>query len=77
MATKAAADKSTPAYGRLLVPTDSFSLPFQGASYTFVPGDIHSVVEEGHPILEGREHLFKVLIPSFAVDDDQERWQIA
>jgi hypothetical protein len=48
--------KTEPVRARLLVAKEAFTCRFQGADHSFNPGDI---VEEGHPILRGIEHLFK------------------
>lgn len=51
---------------RIFIAVESFSCRHEGADHSFVKDQ--SRVREGHPVLVGREHLFKVIEPSFGYE---------
>jgi hypothetical protein len=52
--------------GKILVAKESFVIRWEGADVVFVAGE--TFVEEGHPILEGREKLFRPLAAHYRVE---------
>lgn len=58
--------KSKPQQGQIYVAKESFSVDLNGASVPVV-GDV-TTVREGHPLLEGREHLFKPVVVDYEVE---------
>lgn len=55
------------AQGGVLVATASAMFDYEGQRVILAEGV--TTVREGHPILEGRERLFKPLVPTFEVQE--------
>ncbi len=53
--------------GKIFVAVESFGLEIDGVPHT-ISKDV-TRVREGHPILEGREHLFKELEVQYDIED--------
>lgn len=54
------------AAGLMLVAKESFIIRWEGVDKVFTGGVTR--VREGHPVLEGREHLFEALTPHYEVE---------
>jgi hypothetical protein len=52
--------------GAILIATTSALIPYEGREVMIAGG--RTTVREGHPILKGREGLFKVLAPDYEVE---------
>lgn len=55
---------------RLYVAKQSFATEFEGTPVVIQKGN---TVEEGHPLLKGREDLFKLIEADFKCEDETER----
>lgn len=51
---------------RIMVAKESFVTRYEGVDLTFLAGQTR--VEEGHPILVGREHLFEPIKAHYEVE---------
>ena len=58
--------KTKPQQGQIYVAKESFATDVDGVSVSVV-GDV-TLVREGHPLLKGREHLFKAVVPHYEVE---------
>lgn len=52
--------------GSIMIATTSALIPFAGREVCIAGG--RTTVREGHPILKGREHMFRVLVPDYEVE---------
>lgn len=50
----------------IMIATTSALIPFAGREVCIAGG--RTTVREGHPILKGREHMFRVLVPDYEVE---------
>lgn len=57
--------------GRILVAATSATFTFEGRKVFLAQG--RTMVREGHPILEGREGLFKPLVIDFEVEQEKKQ----
>lgn len=61
--------------GGIMVATQGAMFDHEGQRVFLVAGK--TTVREGHPILKGRENLFKPLVPDFEVEDPPEKQSAA